>query len=71
MSTLMSNDMNISRPSTRVKNAPGGNTTICLGDDSALGGNASRMQAPVAVIAAPIIKGKLQCAMSNNIFLPV
>jgi hypothetical protein len=58
MSTLMSNDMNISRPSTKVHHAPGGNTTICLGDDSALGGSTRKVPAPIAVIATPIIKGK-------------
>jgi hypothetical protein len=71
MSTLMSDDMNISRPSTRVHHAPGGNTTICLGDDSALGGNAGKTPAPVAVIATPTIKGILQSIMQSRIILRV
>ena len=32
MSTLMSGDMNLTRPSTRVRVAPGGATTISFGD---------------------------------------
>lgn len=34
MSTLMSGDMNLTRPSTRVRVAPGGATTISFGDPS-------------------------------------
>lgn len=35
MSTLMSTDMNINRPSTRVRASPGGKTSICFGDEFA------------------------------------
>lgn len=35
MSTLMSTDMNINRPSTRVRASPGGATTISFGDENA------------------------------------
>lgn len=44
MSTLMSTDMNLNRPSTRVRASPGGATTICFGDEYS--------SAPKAIAAA-------------------
>ena len=53
MSTLMSGDMNISRPSTRVRTAPGGASTITFGDPTSTTVKAAAIPAaPVASAAA-------------------
>lgn len=49
MSTLMSTDMNINRPSTRVRASPGGATTICFGDEYS--------STPTKPSAAAIVEG--------------
>ena len=53
MSTLMSTDINLSRPSTRVRASPGGATTICFGDE-----HITSARPPMAPVAAVVVATK-------------
>ena len=49
----MSTDINLSRPSTRVRASPGGATTICFGDE-----HITSAKPPMAPVAAVVVATK-------------
>ena len=58
MSTLMSGDMNLTRPSTRVRVAPGGACTFSFGDPSTTTVKATPPPVANPVVSAPVQEGK-------------
>ena len=57
MSTLMSGDMNLTRPSTRVRVAPGGASTITFGDPSTTTVRATPAPTISTAVISPTLEG--------------